>query len=96
MDEADDPEPVLQEPPSCPRCKEPMTATWGRYGNQVKAYYLDVVGANSVYERDWKIVLERSIEKLLLHHATNFKTAETLRSHPLGNLLAHHSHLPDE
>lgn len=57
-----------------------MTATWGRYGNQVKAYYLDVVKAKSVYERDWKIVLERSIEKLLLHHAPNVKTAEALRS----------------
>ena len=80
MDKPEDPEAVLQGPPSCPRCKVPMTATWGRYGDRVKAYHLDVASALSAYDRDWKIVLERSIEKLLVHHAPNVKTAEALRS----------------
>ena len=71
---------VLQGPPACPRCKEPLTATWGRYGDRVKRYHLDVCGAVSAYERDWKTVMERSIEKLLERNAPDKKTIEFLRS----------------
>ena len=80
VQEMENPVELLQGPPSCPRCKEPLTAVWGRYGDRVKIYHYDIVAALKAHDRDWQSVLEQSICRLLDRHAPDAKIVDALRS----------------